>query len=147
MAAGLNMVVIEAPFELHAGYASGQIVVPQNHLDICAYDNGNLAVVRPAGESSLSVSATATLPDQLIIMVASIAGGIILLLIMIASYYYYSRSTTNKASGSIALSSISKAGERGDIDLARVTSSDELMESNRVILEGDGVVFVDQSQL
>lgn len=149
MAAGLNMIIIEAPFQLHAGYASGQIVVPQSHKDICTYDNKNLAIVRPAGEGSVTVSATATFSDQLIITIASIVGGIVLVMIMIASYYYYSRSNTAKAAGSIELSTISKSEDNNNIDITRVTSSDELMEnnSNGVILEGDGMIFVDQSRL
>ena len=144
MAAGLNMVIIEAPFEMHAGYASGQMVIPKNHLDICKYDNANLNIVRPGG-SGLTASASISASNEVVIIIASTVAAAVLILLILASYYYCkSKSDTRKGAGQIDLSTISKS--ENSFDIMRMTSRDGLIDPNGVILEDKQMIFIDQSR-
>ena len=144
------MVIIEAPFQMHAGYVSDQIVIPKKHIDICTYDNHNHNIVRPTGNIDAStIESSGIVSDQLIAIVASSVGALLIACIIFAFYYYYFRvrRVSTKSTGEIDLSTFSNKETKLDIDITRITSNDDLIHQNSYIIEEKHVIFVDQSRV
>ena len=134
MAAGLNAIFIEAPFQMQQGFVSGQIAVPQNHLDICTYDKTYPYVVAKASDTTDHVNDIGGLEEKkrgvdTFIVFELIGLGVFSVLLMILFIFYFTRFASTKQTDHVTSESVCNLESDEHEEIQRATSCDELIVS------------------